>query len=258
MKIPKIIHYCWFGPKPIPELEQKCMESWNKYFPGYKLMFWNEQTFDIENYSFAKQAYEKGYYAFVSDFVRAHVLKQYGGVYLDTDLEVLSNYTGLFEGKDVVLGFETKSFVGTAMMAAVPDHRIFNEFVEYYKNLSFIGSNGDVQIIANPSILAGILIDYGISLNGEQQSVEGVKVYERELFFPKKIEDGKFRIVDKTVTIHHFEGSWLTPRQKRRGQNKFWIEVCRPILRTIKKGILWLLGNNKTKSIENKVRNWLK
>jgi mannosyltransferase OCH1-like enzyme len=258
MAIPKIIHYCWFGPKPIPELELKCMKSWKKFLSDYKLMFWNEKTFDIDKCPFVKQAYDKNYFAFVSDFVRAHVLNQYGGVYLDTDLEILSNFTDLFDGKDVVLGFENKSFVGTAIMASVPQHKIFNEFVNYYNNLSFVNDKGDVQITANPSILASILKRCEVNLNGEEQFIDGIKIYKRELFFPKKIKSNEFKITDETVTIHHFEGSWLTNRQKRRGENIIWIEVCRPILRNCKDLLLKITGQQKTKEIENKIRNWLK
>ena len=258
MSIPKIIHYCWFGSNPIPELELKCINTWEKYFPDYELMFWNETTFDLNKYAFAKQAYEKKYFAFVSDFVRAFALQKYGGVYLDTDLEVLSNFTELLEEKEVVLGFENKTFVGTAMMATIPNHFIFNEFVKYYENLSFVNSKGDVEIIANPSILAEILKKINIQLNGQEQFVDGVKVFKREFFFPKKLAEGNFRVTDETLAIHHFGGSWLTPRQKRRGENKIWIEVCRPLLRKCKSIIFAFIGKQKTKSLENKIRNWLK
>ena len=234
------------------------MESWKKFLPDYKLMFWSEKTFDINEYSFTKQAYEKNYFAFVSDFVRAQALKEYGGVYLDTDLEVLSNFTELLQGKEVVLGFENKTFVGTAMMATISNHFIFNEFIEYYKNLSFVNSKGEIEITANPSILAEILKKINIQLNGEEQFFNGVKVYNREIFFPKKIDKNNFRITPQTQTIHHFGGSWLTNRQKKRGENIFWIEVCRPILRKCKNAIHFTLGKKKTKSIENKIRNWLK
>lgn len=258
MSIPKIIHYCWFGPKPIPELELKCIASWKLFFPDYTFMFWNEKTFDVNQYLFAKEAYEKNYYAFVSDFVRAFALNEYGGLYFDTDLEVLSNFEELLVGKKVVLGFENKSFIGTAMMATIPNHYIFNDFVEYYKNISFVNVKGDVQIIANPSILADILKKSDIKLNGEEQYVDGIQVYRREHFFPKKLGEGKFNLANETSTIHHFEGSWLTARQKRRGTNIFWIEVCRPFLRNCKSFLLKIIGQEKTKEIENKIRNWLK
>ncbi|TXD47758.1 glycosyltransferase family 32 protein [Polaribacter sp. IC073] len=256
--IPKIIHYCWFGPKPIPELELKCIESWKKYLPDYQLMFWDEKTFDVNSHIFSMQAYETKHYAFVSDFVRAFALKKYGGVYLDTDLEVLSNFSSILEGKEVVLGFENKTFVGTAFMASVKDHFIFNQFYLYYTNLSFVNSDGGVEIVANPSILAGILKEIKIELNGQDQFINGIHIMKRELFFPKKISKGNFRVTDETLTIHHFEGSWLTERQKRRGVNIFWIEVCRPILKKCKSLAGIVLGGNKTKEIEMKIRNWLK
>ncbi|MDA7706970.1 glycosyltransferase [Flavobacteriaceae bacterium] len=258
MKIPKVIHYCWFGPKPIPELELKCIESWTKYLPDYKLMFWNEDSFDINSHSFSKQAYENNYFAFVSDYVRAEVLKEYGGIYLDTDFEILSNFTDLFSNYEVVLGFENSSFVGTAMMASIPNHSIFQEFTKHYRNLSFINQKGKIQITANPAILAEILKKFEINLNGESQLVKGVYVYHRNLFFPKKLNDNSFRITEETVGIHHFEGSWLTDRQKKRGQNVIWIEVCRPLLRKIKDIIYMVLGESKTKNLENNIRNFLK
>ena len=109
MAIPKIIHYCWFGPNPIPELELKCMESWKKYLPDYKLMFWNEESFDIDSNTFAKQAYEAKCFAFVSDYVRTKVLYEYGGLYLDTDVEILTNFNEIIENNKCFLGFETRA-----------------------------------------------------------------------------------------------------------------------------------------------------
>ena len=258
MRIPKIIHYCWFGSKPISNLDLKCIESWKKFFPDYKLMFWNEKTFDLSKYTFTLQAYEKKYYAFVSDFVRAYALKKYGGIYLDTDLEVLSNFNELLDEKDVVLGFENKTFVGTAMMATVPNHFIFNEFLNYYKKRSFINAKGEIDITANPTILAKILKNNKIYLNGKKQFINGVQFYEREIFFPKKLAENKFKVTRETKTIHHFAGSWLTDRQKKRGQNIFWIEICRPILRKCKDFLSFVLGEGKTKNIENTIRNWLR
>lgn len=258
MPIPKIIHYCWFGPKPIPYLELNCIESWKKFLPDYKLMFWNESTFDVNSSPFTKQAYENKYYAFVSDFVRASVLAQYGGIYLDTDFEILADFTNHLHGNDVILCFENKTFVGTAMMAFVPNHPIIDNFLDYYKKLTFLSASGKVEITANPSILANILIKYGFELNGQEQEINGVKIFHRDLFFPKKLDDSSFRLTEKTIAIHHFTGSWLTPRQKRRGQNKFWIEVCRPFLRKCKDVLILIVGSKRAKMLENNVRNWLK
>jgi mannosyltransferase OCH1-like enzyme len=259
MEIPKIIHYCWFGPKPIPKLELKCMESWGKYFPDYELMFWNEKTFDIKSNIFAKQAYENKKYAFVSDCVRANVLNNYGGIYLDTDVEILSNFSHLLKGKNAVLGFETSKFVGTAFMAFVPNQSIIKAFSDYYVDRSFLSENGDIEITANPAILASILKKNNLVLNGKEQLINGIHVFKRELFFPKKIADNKFRITEETLAIHYFEGSWLTESQKKRGTNIIWIEVCRPILRKCKSLIFFIIGEKKAKKFEIKVRNssWL-
>lgn len=259
MTIPKIIHYCWFGPKPIPTLEQACIESWKKYLPDYHLMLWNEDTFDIYKYPFAKQAYEHKYYAFVSDFARAVVLEQYGGLYLDTDVEILSDFSTLLEDHEIVLGFENRTCIGTALMAFVPNHRIMAEFSKFYHKHSFIQSNGHINIIANPTILANILSNFGINFNGQEQNIDkNIQIYAREVFFPKKTSETEFRITEKTVAIHHFTGSWLTARQKKRGTNKFWIEVCRPTLKKSKFLITKILGEKTTKSLEIKIRNLLK
>ena len=258
MAIPKIIHYCWFGPKPIPELELICMESWKIFFPDYKLMFWNEKTFDIGLYDFTKQAYEKKYYAFVSDFVRANVLCEYGGIYLDTDVEILSDIRPLLIGNNAVLGFENKTFVGTALMAFEANHKILKDFNDHYNNISFVDPSGRVNITANPAILANVLKNHGIILNGLEQNVQGVQVFNRNLFFPKQLSNNKFRTTEETLAIHYFQASWLTERQKRRGRNKFWIEICRPILQKIKSITLGVFGEKRAKQFENRIRNWLK
>jgi mannosyltransferase OCH1-like enzyme len=257
-KIPKIIHYCWFGAKPISELELRCIESWKKFLPNYQLMFWNENTFNLDKYHFAKQAYDKKYYAFVSDVVRVHVLAEYGGIYLDTDYEVFADFEKLLYNQEVILGFENKTLIGTAMMASIARHKIFIDFIEYYKVLSFISNNYDLQITANTSILSKILKQYDINFNGKEQIISNIHVYPREYFFPKKLKGGKFIITERTKAIHYFEASWLTNRQKRRGLNIFWIEVCRPLLRTSNKIVIKVFGNDKAIYFENKIRNLLK
>jgi hypothetical protein len=258
MSIPKIIHYCWFGSNAIPELELRCIETWSKFLPDYKIMFWNEKTFDIESNIFTKQAYENKYYAFVSDFVRAYALNKFGGVYLDTDLEILFDFSHLLEGKKAVLGFENSTHVGTALMAFVPNHKIVSEFFKYYENATFLTSNGKLKITANPSILADILKTTEFQFNGKEQEFDNIHVYKRDVFFPKLISDTEFRTSKDTLTIHHFTGSWLTDSQKKRGRNIIWIEVCRPILKKINSLSIFVLGGVKSKKIEVIVRNWLK
>lgn len=256
--IPKIIHYCWFGENPIPALELRCIESWRKFLPDYKLMFWNEDTFDISSSRFAAQAYEAKMYAFVSDYVRVWALNQYGGLYLDTDMELLMDIDDIVSSFSVVFGFENQTFIGTALMAAIPEHPIMTEFLDFYASKEFIDKNGNANIVANPTIIASFINNYGITLNGQEQEFNGVKVFDREVFYPKKISETDFRVTSVTKSIHYFNASWLSERQKKRGMNKFWIEVCRPILRGCNKMLAKMAGENFAKKMEIKVRNFLR
>ncbi len=258
MQIPKIIHYCWFGPKDIPELELKCIESWHKYLPDYKLMFWNEKTFDINESSFVKEAYETKHYAFVSDYVRTKVLCEYGGIYLDTDVEILQSFDVLIKKEICFLGFETRAKVGTAVMGFTPEHDVLKKFLKYYRDNTFKNKNGDVNTIANVTILTDILSKKGLITDGTTQTIDDIDVFQRELFYPKKISKNEFRVSSETVAIHKCSNSWMTDRERVRGGNKLWINIMRPLLRSSRKIGLNILGAERIRKIEIKLRNFLK
>lgn len=253
--IPKVIHYCWFGTKKLPELELACIDSWKKYLPDYELRFWNEQTFDIEQVPFTSQAYRAQKYAFVSDYVRAYALSKYGGIYLDTDVEVLSDFTSLLEGKTVVLGFENRKFIGTAFMAFSQGHSIVRSLQDYYDKRNFQMRNGHLNITANPLILAEILTKYNVKFNGQEQCQNDIYLLNREYFFPKKIKDGVFLVTNQTVAIHHFTGSWLTESQRKRGTSFLWKEVFRPFLRNSRYVLKLIVGKKFTERLEIIIRN---
>jgi mannosyltransferase OCH1-like enzyme len=258
MKIPKIIHYCWFGPKPIPKLELKCMESWKVFFPDYKFMFWNEKTFDINEVSFVKQAYETKHFAFVSDYVRTKVLYEYGGIYLDTDVEILQSFDRVLKKENCFLGFETRAKLGTALMGFTPQHNILNTFLTFYRDNNFINKGGDVNTIANVTILTDILSKSGLITNGTAQTINDIEVFPREYFYPKKISDIEFRITSETIAIHKCSNSWMTKRERNRGNNKIWINIMRPLLRSCRNFGLNAFGAERIQKIEIKIRNILK
>jgi mannosyltransferase OCH1-like enzyme len=258
MSIPKIIHYCWFGPKAIPELELKCMESWKKFFPDYKFMFWNEKTFDINETSFIQQAYEAKHYAFVSDYVRTKVLYEYGGLYLDTDVEILQSFETVLNKGISFLGFENRSRIGTAIMGFTAKHQLMNEFIGYYLKNDFKNSKGEINITANVEILTNLLIRKGLISNGSNQIINNIEVFSREYFYPKKISVTEFRLTTKTIAVHKFSCSWLTERQRKRGNNKIWINIMRPLLRFFRDLGLNALGAERIQKIEIKIRNILK
>ena len=121
--IPKIIHYCWFGNNEKPNIVKKCIASWKEHLKEYEIIEWNEKTFDINSNKFVKEAYEKGMYAFVSDYVRVYALYNYGGIYLDTDVEVKKSFNDLLDN-DSIWGFEEKNFIATSTIGACKKNKL--------------------------------------------------------------------------------------------------------------------------------------
>jgi Glycosyltransferase sugar-binding region containing DXD motif len=258
MAIPKIIHYCWFGPKPIPELELKCMKSWKKFLPDYKLMLWDEKSFDIENSSqYVKEAYDKKLYPFVADYVRIYAMVEYGGVYLDTDMELLSSIDAFLEN-EAFTGFENKTRVAAGIMGCNKENKVFRQMLDYYNSVNFIDANNDINITTICSVMMDVLEEDGFEYKNSEQYLKNIHIYERDIFYPKKLQNGEFRITDKSVSIHHYSGSWLTSRQKIRGENILWRKICRPFLRKCKIVLLNLIGDKNTINFERKVRNWMR
>lgn len=255
--IPKVIHYCWFGSKELPQLEQYCIETWKKKLPSYEIKLWNETNFNVEECDYVKQAYDKRKYAFVSDYVRAKILYEYGGIYLDTDVEVLKDLTSFLEN-EAFLGFENRTTVGTAVMAFSKGHFVMKQMLVYYHKHPFLSGNGTENLTTNVTILNSILEAEGMIRENRFQKFKGIVVYPRSYFFPKKISETKFNVTDNSCTIHRMNGSWLTERQKKRGSNKFWINVCRPNLKYFRRIITTVLGEKISKRIEIYVRNILK
>ena len=112
--INKVIHYCWFGGQPLDSRGKKCLESWKKYFPNYEIIQWNENNFDVSRLDFMSQAYKDKKWAFVSDVARLLIVYENGGLYFDTDVEVIRSIDDLLEN-DAFFGFENDSFVATGL-----------------------------------------------------------------------------------------------------------------------------------------------
>ncbi|MCI8955862.1 MAG: glycosyl transferase [Eubacterium sp.] len=257
MEMPKVIHYCWFGRGEMPDKEKMCIKTWKKYFPEYELRLWNEDNFDYKQCSFAKQAYENKKYAFVSDYARAKVLYEYGGIYLDTDVQVLKPFP-VSVAESGFMGFERRAFLGTAVIASKPNNKNIKKLLEYYENHDFVQKDGSFDNIANVSILTDIMRDKGLILGGEKQQVDGFDIFNREIFYPKKLSDTEFRITEETCAIHMCSNSWLSERERKRGNNKIWIEVIRPTLRMLRSLGIKMIGKERIRKIEIKLRNKLR
>lgn len=207
--IPKKIHYCWFGGNPLPEDAKRCLETWKKYLPDYEIRVWNESNFDINSNLYVKQAYEARKFAFVTDYVRLYALLTEGGVYMDTDVEVLGSFNP-FLHHHAFSGFETNNTVPTGMMAAEKGSLWAKELLEWYDDKSFVKHDGSYDTTTNTCTITKYMVDKGLRLNNKLQDFPGlITIYPSEYFCPKDHGTGLIHTTDKTVCIHHFAGSWL-------------------------------------------------
>jgi hypothetical protein len=213
--IPKTIHYCWFGGKPIPKRMKRWMESWKKYCPDYAIIEWNEGNFDFDSNLYAKQAYEAKKWAFVSDYARLYVLFHHGGIYMDTDVELLKNIDSFLENK-AFSGFEQEKTILTGIMAVEKGHPLFKTLLSYYDRRAFIKEDGTFDLTSNVSIITDYCLALGLTPNNTKQTVADFTLYPTDYFCPKNWWTKKLNITANTCAIHHFEGSWVPISQKIR------------------------------------------
>lgn len=218
--IPRIIHYCWFGGKELPESANKCIESWKKFCPDYEIIQWNESNFDIEKYEYAKEAYEAKKWAFVSDVARLDILYNHGGIYLDTDVELIKPLEGLVDSSDGFMGFEDNKQVASGLGIGAKKYSPIIEFMlSSYKDCHFIKDNGEFDLTPCPIRNTRDLVKIGLVPNGTYQEIETFKFLPREILAPKEATSGRLKyLTDATLSIHHYDASWQTPtfhKQKR-------------------------------------------
>ncbi len=213
MSIPRIIHYCWFGRNPKPKLAQRCIKSWKRFCPDYQIIEWNEDNFDVSTAPlYVRQAYEAGRWAFVTDYVRLKALTEIGGIYMDTDVEVVKPLDPFLE-QEAFAGFENDACVQTGVMACQKGFPLFVELMEYYNEISFLHSDGTENITTNVRVLSDICIGRGMVPNGEYQIIAGLAIYPKPVFCPINFDTKKLKKTKKTVTIHWFAGSWHTEEE---------------------------------------------
>lgn len=197
----------------MPELARKCIASWKKYLPEYEIKEWNEDNFDINSYPYVREAYENRRFAFVTDVVRLYALYHEGGIYMDTDVEVLKPLDSLL-GYEIVSGFESETQIPTGLMASQAEMPFMLELLQDYHDLHFVKADGTLDLTTNVERITNHCLKYGIVLNNTQQTVNGFTFLPKDYLCPKSYEDGKIRLTENTLTIHHFAGSWYTPMEK--------------------------------------------
>ena len=174
MSIPKVIHYCWFGKGEMPKLAKKCIKSWKKYCPDYEIICWNEENFDLTQNRYMKEAYEAGKWAFVSDVARLIIIYENGGIYLDTDVELIKPIDDLLQSKGF-MGFDEKGIVATGLgFGAEKGNEIVGEFLKDYNNIPFVLPDGSFDLTPCPDRNTETLKRLGMDTDNTNQNFLGV------------------------------------------------------------------------------------
>ena len=224
-QIPKVIHYCWFGRSALPPLAHKCIASWQKFLPDYEIRQWNEDNFDVHQAPYVDEAYRLKRYAHVSDYARFWILYHHGGIYFDTDVEVVRPLDDLI-AKGSFAGFECPE--GSAMdnpngdmnpglgIAVPPHHPFFRTMLNYYNHHHYVRWNGKNS--GNITEKATRFLDYQHQqqLEGGVVRVSELYIYPIEYFCPMNYYTGQMNITPNTRTIHHYMASWVTTTNRFR------------------------------------------
>lgn len=208
--IPKKIHYCWYGEDKLPEIANRCIESWRQYLPDYSFKRWDESNTNLTANRYIREAYKSGKYAFVSDYVRLKALYEEGGIYLDIDVELLSSLDPYLV-HEAFLGFESTSLLSSSLIGTIIQHPWIGALTEKYESMSFLTAKGLPDLTPNTILLTNYSKRQGLVLNGKFQKFGRVTVYPKEVFSPKNYDDYYVEITDKTSAVHHFSGTWYTP-----------------------------------------------
>ena len=211
--IPKIIHYCWFGRGEMPKLMKKCLKSWKKYCPDWKVVRWDEENFDVNSTLWTKQAYEEKKYAFVSDYVRMKALYEMGGVYLDTDVELVQGIDEFLK-HDAFVGFESPDAVQTGVMASVAGQPMIKEWLDWYTDRPYL-VDGKPNMNPNVFFVTDSLKKRGLKLDDTMQNIDGMVIFPQTYFCPLSLVEVEKKITKDTHAIHHFTSTWRTEKARK-------------------------------------------
>lgn len=239
--IPKTIHYCWFGGNRLSKLALKCIESWKKFFPDFEIKEWNESNYDIRKIPYIAEAYAAKKFAFVSDYARFDVLYRHGGVYFDTDVEVIKSFddiltNGSFMGCEIDGGSEEINVAPGLGIAAVPDLELYKDVLCYYSSQHFLNADGSFNTETVVKKTTKTLIKHGLKNIKGIQDVAGVTIYPREYFNPLQDSTGRLDVTENTRSIHWYAKSWIDPKSRLRSQltrpfHRFFGDDCFKLFR---------------------------
>lgn len=220
LPIPKIIHYCWFGRGDKPSDAVRYIAGWKKLLPEYRIIEWNEENFDIHVCPYVEQAYAARRFAFVSDYARGHALYEHGGVYLDTDVEVLKTFEDLLHHRSF-WGFEAENFIATSTIGAVPKHEILKAYLEQYHTRQFLRPDGSHDTTPNVVFVTRLWEKHGLIRNNELQVVGNDNLFlPQSHLSPYEYTSGVMAPLNDAYAIHHYAKTWLSPWARVKGSIK--------------------------------------
>ena len=216
--IPKIIHYCWFGGKPLPKIAETCIASWKKYLPDYEIKRWDESNFDVNAIPYTREAYAACKFAFVSDYARFWILYHYGGVYFDTDVEAINNMDDIISAGNF-MGVEQQNDERITVapglgIGVIRENPLFGQMIEVYSRAHFLNDDGTPCLKNIVEITTEQLQKYGLRNISEIQECCGFTIYPKDYFCPIDYDTRELKITENTRTIHHYAESWV-PRATR-------------------------------------------
>lgn len=223
--IPKIIHYIWLGGNPLPKIAEKCIESWKKYCPDYEIKRWDESNLDLDCCKYVREAYDNKKFAFASDVLRLQKLYEYGGIYLDIDVEILKPIDELLDNY-CFTGFESGGLVNPGVIFGTEkDNNDLKIILDgYYKRTFVVDDKFDLKTICET--VTEYYEKYGLQRNEQRQNLDTITVYETECFSPINTITNKKRVTKKTYSIHWLNASWYSPKQKFKNKLKKVLNFC--------------------------------
>lgn len=211
MFIPRTIHYCWFGGRPLPTSALRCIDSWKRNFPGYEIRRWDESNFNIDAIPYTREAAASGKWAFVSDYARFLILYRHGGIYFDTDVEVIRPMDHILAA-GAFMGFEkSHSGIGVASglgIAAPAGHPFYKKILDHYSSIPYLGADGKPLPGTVVAHVTHLFLEAGLVPEDRLQCIEGITVYPNEYFNPLDDATGRLRITPRTCSIHHYDKTW--------------------------------------------------
>lgn len=206
--IPKKIHYCWFGQNEKPKLAKKCIASWKSICPDYEIREWNENNFDLDQYPYLRWCYDTKKWAFLSDLARLIIIEQNGGIYFDTDVELLNRPDELLK-YNAFYGFESEKKINTGLgFGAKAGHETVKSMLDVYIDIKK-NEDGSYPIIVCPDLNTEALITLGLKLNGKRQSIAGAEILPMEYLNPYNDQTGVLNKTQNTISVHWYSKCWL-------------------------------------------------